>query len=299
MNTFVCLGRCQGLQVEARLASQVSLQDFRLAVERACLETGHTNNCPHQSFLVVSYSRKVLKQTGDGHFSPVAAYDKASDQVLILDTARFKYGPHWVPLDLLYQAMQPIDPDTNKSRGFVSLSFMGNDDEAQPPRSILFQSKNFKNQARLEYKQFLDSTKAPVSWDQTLSFWTKHGTDPTLVWQAVQPQNTNGIAREVEALRALVRQLIPSLQLPIAAQSVNGTERTICQTAAGEAIFIMHLAALSPESRRKLVFDENILASEEARQQLLAESELVKYAIDVSDGVECISECKACESTKH
>lgn len=34
----------------------------------------------------------MLKQTGQGHFSPVAAHDPISDSVLILDTARFKYG---------------------------------------------------------------------------------------------------------------------------------------------------------------------------------------------------------------
>lgn len=43
-----------------------------------------------RSYLVVSYSRKELLQTGDGHFSPIGAYDVASDMVLVLDTARFK-----------------------------------------------------------------------------------------------------------------------------------------------------------------------------------------------------------------
>ena len=33
-------------------------------------------------------SRKGLDQTGDGHFSPLAAYDAASDSVLVLDVAR-------------------------------------------------------------------------------------------------------------------------------------------------------------------------------------------------------------------
>ena len=39
------------------------------------------------------------------------------DLVLILDTARFKYPPHWVPLPLLFEAMAPPDPDTGKPRG--------------------------------------------------------------------------------------------------------------------------------------------------------------------------------------
>ena len=44
--------------------------------------------------LVVSYSRKTLRQTGDGHFSPIGGYDPDTNSVLVLDVARFKvrYG---------------------------------------------------------------------------------------------------------------------------------------------------------------------------------------------------------------
>ena len=40
---------------------------------------------------------------GDGHFSPIGGYNAREDLVLILDTARFKYPPHWVPLPMLYE----------------------------------------------------------------------------------------------------------------------------------------------------------------------------------------------------
>ncbi len=33
---------------------------------------------------------------GDGHFSPIGGFHAQRDLVLILDTARFKYAPHWV-----------------------------------------------------------------------------------------------------------------------------------------------------------------------------------------------------------
>jgi hypothetical protein len=33
---------------------------------------------------------------GDGHFSPIGGFHTQRDLVLILDTARFKYAPHWV-----------------------------------------------------------------------------------------------------------------------------------------------------------------------------------------------------------
>jgi len=41
--------------------------------------------------------------------------------VLLLDVARFKYPPHWVPLPQLFRAMQEPDPVTARSRGFIQL----------------------------------------------------------------------------------------------------------------------------------------------------------------------------------
>ena len=58
-----------------------TLDDLRTAVKHAC---GRSD-----VVLAASYSRKTLGQTGDGHFSPVGGYDAASDQVLLLDVARF------------------------------------------------------------------------------------------------------------------------------------------------------------------------------------------------------------------
>ena len=70
------------------------------------------------AFIVSSYSRRLLSQTGDGHFSPIGGYHPERDLVLILDTARFKYPPHWVPLTLLWEAMLAIDKETGLNRGF-------------------------------------------------------------------------------------------------------------------------------------------------------------------------------------
>lgn len=42
------------------------------------------------SRVIVNYSRIPLGQDGDGHISPLAAYDAESDTVLILDVARYK-----------------------------------------------------------------------------------------------------------------------------------------------------------------------------------------------------------------
>jgi len=72
--------------------------------------------------LVVNYSRKPLNQNGDGHISPVAAYDADTDRVLILDVARYKYPPVWLTIDDLYAAMDTVDTGSQKKRGIVIVS---------------------------------------------------------------------------------------------------------------------------------------------------------------------------------
>lgn len=58
-------------------------------------------------------------QTGSGHFSPIGGYHTGKDMVLTLDVARFKYPPHWVPLELLWEAMNTIDGATGHHRGYA------------------------------------------------------------------------------------------------------------------------------------------------------------------------------------
>jgi hypothetical protein len=72
--------------------------------------------------------RGVLNQTGTGHFSPIGGYNSSLDMVLIMDVARFKYPPHWVPLPLLHEAMQALDPDAQKPRGLLEVSAVAEGD---------------------------------------------------------------------------------------------------------------------------------------------------------------------------
>lgn len=58
-------------------------------------------------------------QTGSGHFSPIGGYHARRDMALILDVARFKYPPHWIPLTLLWEAMNTIDEATGCYRGYA------------------------------------------------------------------------------------------------------------------------------------------------------------------------------------
>ena len=69
-------------------------------------------------FIIANFDREVLGQTGSGHFSPVGGYHRERDLVLIMDVARFKYPPWWVPVRDLWKAMGVSDPQTQESRGY-------------------------------------------------------------------------------------------------------------------------------------------------------------------------------------
>ncbi|CAO2824343.1 unnamed protein product [Amaranthus hypochondriacus] len=113
-NKVACLAHCNGAEVEAFHANESNVNNFRNYV----MSCTSSENC----HLIVSYHRGYLKQTGSGHFSPIGGYHAGKDMVLILDVARFKYPPHWVPLTLLWDAMNTVDNDTGLYRGFMLLS---------------------------------------------------------------------------------------------------------------------------------------------------------------------------------
>ena len=114
MLELACLARCNGAEALVKHPGQGTLESLREDVLRSCRATDGP-------FLIASYSREALGQTGSGHFSPLAAYHRATDRVLILDVARFKYPPHWVQLAELHTAMLAIDTTTQESRGWVML----------------------------------------------------------------------------------------------------------------------------------------------------------------------------------
>ncbi|MGZ3456033.1 MAG: phytochelatin synthase family protein [Polyangiales bacterium] len=111
---FACLARCNGATAKPTRASGASLEEFRAAIVSAA-------SAPGDEILAMSYSRRVLGQTGDGHFSTIAGFHRERDLALVLDVARFKYPPHWAPVSLLFEAMLPLDAATGRSRGFIEL----------------------------------------------------------------------------------------------------------------------------------------------------------------------------------
>jgi hypothetical protein len=76
---------------------------------------------PGDLFLV-NFHRPEIGQEGGGHISPLAAYDAASDRFLLLDVARYRYPPTWIPARALYDAMNTTDRSTGLTRGFVEVA---------------------------------------------------------------------------------------------------------------------------------------------------------------------------------
>jgi hypothetical protein len=341
LRDFQCLARCQGLSVDLKYCDEnATVENFRAAVHKACVDQGSDNDndddeesfdsingdsatrSPTLDVLVVSYSRKVLSQTGSGHFSPIAAYDASSDLVLILDTARFKYGAHWAPLPLVFEAMRPTDPDTGKSRGYALLSFppLENDlvsssnttaptiskrckcdvnpgqkcnTTAPQPLSILFRSKMFQSPARSKYKEHLTSLrktngKSAITWEQVVSYWSSDGRNYSHIWDILEPQR---LPREepgletVKQLSALMTALIPAdgaVTIP-PYSCMGGEERSYMNIR--NALFVVYLASLDPKQREEIVCGSaaSWAFSEWTREQLICEAELVAAAIEVSD----------------
>jgi Phytochelatin synthase len=114
IDTLAGILEANEVKVEVHRPVPGGLLTFRAAVER--------NLASDNDYLLVNYQRQVLGQDPIGHISPLAAYDRQSDRVLIMDTADYKYPPAWVPLPALYDAMAAVDPETGRPRGWVEVS---------------------------------------------------------------------------------------------------------------------------------------------------------------------------------
>lgn len=88
---------------------------FRAALRRNLATPG--------DYLIVNWRRDLIGMDGQvGHLSPVSAYDEASDRVLILDVAAHLYPKTWVAVDRLFAAMDTVDGDGGRRRGWVEVS---------------------------------------------------------------------------------------------------------------------------------------------------------------------------------
>jgi glutathione-S-conjugate glycine hydrolase len=95
-------------------ASDASIDDFR-RIAKANLDTPN-------DYIAVNYRRNHVGQPPGSHFSPLAAYDDATDSFLVLDVARYKFPPVWITTTDLYDAMNTYDSESGKTRGFLVVS---------------------------------------------------------------------------------------------------------------------------------------------------------------------------------
>jgi len=114
-------------KVELTYASDISLDDMRARLSK--------NVANGNDFAIVNYQRGELQQESLGHVSPVGAYHAPSDRFLVLDVARYKYPPTWIPAEALYRAMKSGDLISGKSRGFLEIA------PASVPRGPLFAAR--------------------------------------------------------------------------------------------------------------------------------------------------------------
>ena len=103
--------RAHGMRVDVFHAGGTDIDAFREAARSALGEP--------RAFLVVNYDRQVLGQSGAGHISPLGAFDATTDRVLVMDVAKQKYPYAWVPVPLLWAAMNTVDTDSGKRRGYL------------------------------------------------------------------------------------------------------------------------------------------------------------------------------------
>jgi len=103
-----------GALTSVRHANATTLEAFRTALD--------TNLGREGDFILVNYQREALGQPKVGHISPLAAYDRDTDNVLVLDTAGYKYPPTWVPVELLFAAMNTLDSASGKTRGYAEVA---------------------------------------------------------------------------------------------------------------------------------------------------------------------------------
>lgn len=61
------------------------------------------------SRVMINFDRSSVHQHGDGHWSPIGSYSYANDAFLVMDVAKYKYPPAWIPATMLYQSLSTLD----------------------------------------------------------------------------------------------------------------------------------------------------------------------------------------------
>jgi hypothetical protein len=203
--------------------------------------------------------------------------------------------------------MRPIDRDTGRSRGYMMLIHRKDDDVAgsskhRPPNlpmAILLRSEMKQSDIRRRFKDHVANIEGTPSFDDIATFFYDEGSYQS-IWNMVLPQlrpYDSDIAAKaiVTELRSLIQMVLNSLKKSGEKDDEDVDDSSHCRAnhcrtielRTEEAILIVYLACLDLDARERIVFDPKFHSDmiEQAQIQLLAEAELVRYAIDTSDQV--------------
>jgi len=76
-----------------------------------------------KTFIIANFNQKIFTDFESvGHFSPIGAYDRATQRVLIMDPDRKLYEPYWVPVKLLLKSMSIPDVKGGYYRGYITVN---------------------------------------------------------------------------------------------------------------------------------------------------------------------------------
>jgi hypothetical protein len=178
------------------------------------------------------------------------------------------------------------------------------------PMAILLRSEMRQTERRRQFKQYLDGLgDVEKSYCNILQYFSSSNGSNSSIWEMITPQlrpydNDQEAKEMVNELRALIRTLLATVRGSDASHctmadsthcgahvEVDDSTRcreNHCRTVplrTEEAIFIVYLACLEEKAREAMVLQSDIPATERSRWQLLAEAELVRYAIDTCDQI--------------
>jgi len=108
---LINLSKVHNFEVECTFAQDSDEKEFREMIS-SVMPKGHA--------IILNYHPSTLIEDSEfsGHFSPIAAYNKKSDCVLVMDvwpTSPFM----WVPITDLWHTINTKDYDSKKSRGWI------------------------------------------------------------------------------------------------------------------------------------------------------------------------------------
>ena len=109
--------KAHGLSIKkyhANSAAEFGVSEFRKSLKKVLKDKNR--------FLLANWKRQIIgdRTSGGGHISPIAAYDEATDSILVLDVASHKVPWYWAPVEQFYAEMHT--KDGNKYRGYLIVS---------------------------------------------------------------------------------------------------------------------------------------------------------------------------------